>query len=172
MDTTTDRTINPSQAKLLLGGSNAEDTVRKLWQAIEQSADLVLITDRAGVIEYVNPAFEALTGYSREEAIGQTSRLLKSEQQTPELYQELWATILSGNVFRGVLANRKKSGEIFYAEKSITPCGTARARLHISSLMTATSPNGGGWKRSYSKRRKWTQSASSPGVSPMILTTC
>ena len=78
MDTTTDRTINPSQAKLLLGGSNAEDTVRKLWQAIEQSADLVLITDRAGVIEYVNPAFEALTGYSREEAIGQTSRLLKS----------------------------------------------------------------------------------------------
>ena len=129
MDTTADRTINPSQAKLLLGGSNAEDTVRKLWQAIEQSADLVLITDRAGVIEYVNPAFEALTGYSREEAIGQTSRLLKSGQQTPELYQELWATILSGNVFRGVLANRKKSGEIFYAEKSITPVRDSEGKI-------------------------------------------
>jgi two-component system, cell cycle sensor histidine kinase and response regulator CckA len=121
MDTATDRTISPSKTQLLSVGSNAEDTVRKLWQAIEQSADLVLITDRAGVIEYVNPAFEALTGYSREEAIGQTPRLLKSGQQSPELYQELWATITSGNVFRGILANRKKSGEIFYAEKSITP---------------------------------------------------
>ena len=121
MDRPKDCTINPSQVESLLGGSNAEDTVRKLWQAIEQSADLVLITDRAGVIEYVNPAFEALTGYSREEAIGQTPRLLKSGQQSPELYQELWTTITSGNVFRGILANRKKSGEIFYAEKSITP---------------------------------------------------
>jgi len=121
MDRSKDCTISPSQVQSLLGGTNAEDTVRKLWQAIEQSADMVLITDRAGVIEYVNPAFEVLTGYSREEAIGETPRLLKSGQQTPELYQELWATILSGNVFRGVLANRKKSGEIFYAEKSITP---------------------------------------------------
>jgi PAS domain S-box-containing protein len=121
MDTTTDRALSSSPVKLLLGSSDAQDTVRKLWQAIEQSADLVLITDRAGVIEYVNPAFEALTGYSREEAIGQTPRLLKSGQQSPELYQELWATIMSGNVFRGILANRKKSGEIFYVEKSITP---------------------------------------------------
>jgi PAS domain S-box-containing protein len=112
-----------------MGASNAEDTVRKLWQAIEQSADLVLITDRAGVIEYVNPAFEALTGYSRQEAIGQTPRLLKSGQQSPELYQELWATITSGNVFRGILANRKKSGEIFYAEKSITPVRDSEGKI-------------------------------------------
>jgi len=115
--------------QLRLGGGNAEDTVRKLWQAIEQSADMVLITDCAGVIEYVNPAFEILTGYSREEAIGETPRLLKSGQQTPELYQELWATILSGNVFRGVLANRKKSGEIFYAEKSITPVRDGEGKI-------------------------------------------
>ena len=65
MDRTNDCTIKTSQVESLLG-SNAEDTVRKLWQAIEQSADLVLITDRTGVIEYVNPAFESLTGYSRE----------------------------------------------------------------------------------------------------------
>jgi PAS domain S-box-containing protein len=129
MDTSKDCAINPSQVQLLLGGGNAEDTVRKLWQAIEQSADMVLITDRAGVIEYVNPAFEALTGYSREEAIGQTPRLLKSGQQSPELYQELWATITSGNVFRGILANRKKSGEIFYAEKSITPVRDSEGRI-------------------------------------------
>jgi len=128
MDRSKDCAIT-SQEQLLSGGSNAEDTVRKLWQAIEQSADLVLITDRAGVIEYVNPAFESLTGYSREEAIGQTPRLLKSGQQSPELYQELWATIMSGNVFRGVLANRKKSGEIFYAEKSITPVRDSEGRI-------------------------------------------
>src|SRR6266568_6894176 len=85
MDRSKDCATNPSQVQLLLGG-NAEDTVRKLWQAIEQSADMVLITDCAGVIEYVNPAFEILTGYSREEAIGETPRLLKSGQQTPELY--------------------------------------------------------------------------------------
>ena len=129
METTTDRAITPSPVKLLLGGSSAEDTVRKLWQAIEQSADLVLITDRAGVIEYVNPAFEVLTGYSREEVIGQTPRLLKSGQQSPQVYEELWATIISGNVFRGVLANRKKSGEIFYAEKSITPVRDGDGRI-------------------------------------------
>jgi len=128
MDRSKDCAIT-SQEQLLSGGGNAEDTVRKLWQAIEQSADLVLITDRTGVIEYVNPAFESLTGYSREEAIGQTPRLLKSGQQSPELYQELWATILSGNVFRGVLANRKKSGEIFYAEKSITPVRDSEGRI-------------------------------------------
>jgi len=81
----------------------------------------VIITDRGGVIEYVNPAFEALTGYSREESVGRTPRILKSDQQTASLYQELWETILAGNVFRGVLVNRKKNGQIFYAEKTITP---------------------------------------------------
>src|SRR5438067_13829366 len=120
MDRTNDCTIKTSQVESLLG-SNADDTVRKLWQAIEQSADLVLITDRTGVIEYVNPAFETLTGYSREEAVGRTPRILKSGQQSADLYQELWETILAGNVFRGVLVNRKKNGQIFYAEKTITP---------------------------------------------------
>src|SRR2546426_3563657 len=112
----------------------AEDTVRKLWRAVEQSADLVIITDRGGVIEYVNPAFEALTGYSREESVGRTPRILKSDQQTANLYQELWETILAGNVFRGVLVNRKKNGQIFYAEKTITPLrGTDGAITHFIS---------------------------------------
>src|SRR5437764_6261525 len=98
----------------------AEDTVRKLWRAVEQSADLVIITDRTGVIEYINPAFEALTGYSPQEVIGQTP-ILKSGQQTSELYEELWRTILSGNVFRGTMINRKKNGDVFVAEKTVTP---------------------------------------------------
>jgi two-component system cell cycle sensor histidine kinase/response regulator CckA len=107
----------------------AEDALRKLWRAVEQSADLVIVTDLTGVIEYVNPAFEALTGYSREEAIGRTPRILKSGQQPSELYQGLWQTILSGGVFRGVLVNRKKNGEIFYAEKTITPLRDAEGRI-------------------------------------------
>ncbi len=107
----------------------AEDALRKLWGAVEQSADLVIITDRDGVIEYVNPAFEVLTGYSREETIGQTPRMLKSEEQTPEIYKELWQTILSGTVFRGILANRKKNGEIFFAEKTITPLRDAEGNI-------------------------------------------
>jgi len=99
----------------------AEDTLRKLWRAVEQSADLVMITDREGTIEYVNPAFESLTGYSPGELMGQTPRVLKSGQQSSELYTELWQTILSGNVFRCTVVNRKKNGETFVAEKTITP---------------------------------------------------
>ncbi|MGH9504687.1 MAG: response regulator [Terriglobales bacterium] len=100
---------------------SVEDTLRKLWRAVEQSADLVMITDRAGLIEYVNPAFEAITGYSPGELMGQTPRVLKSGQQTSELYKELWQTIISGNVFRCTMVNRKKNGDIFVAEKTITP---------------------------------------------------
>ncbi len=106
-----------------------EDTLRKLWRAVEQSADLVMITDRAGVIEYVNPAFETLTGYSPGELTGQTPRVLKSEQQTPELYQELWQTILSGSVFRCTMVNQKKNGEIFVTEKVITPLRDGEGRI-------------------------------------------
>jgi PAS domain S-box-containing protein len=98
-----------------------EDMLRKLWRAVEQSADLVVITDRSGVIEYVNPAFENLTGYVREEAVGRTLRILKSDQQDPAVYQEMWRTILAGQVFRGIVANRKKNTEVFVVEKTITP---------------------------------------------------
>lgn len=99
----------------------AEESLRKLSRAVEQSADTVIITDRDGTIEYVNPAFEKLTGYSREEACGRTPRLLKSGEQSPEAYQEMWKTILSGNVFRGILVNRKKGGDLYYVEESISP---------------------------------------------------
>jgi len=99
----------------------AEDTLRKLWRAVEQSADVVTITDRDGTIEYVNPAFEVLTGYSRAEVIGQNPRILKSGQQASEVYRELWQTVLAGNVFRCTMVNRKKNGEVFVAEKTITP---------------------------------------------------
>lgn len=100
---------------------SANDTLRKLSLAVEKSADTVVITDRDGTIQYVNPAFETLTGYGREEAIGKTPRILKSGEHGPEVYQELWKTVLAGNVFRGILVNRKKNGELFCVEQSISP---------------------------------------------------
>ncbi len=98
-----------------------EKTLRKLSSVVEQTADNVLITNKGGVIEYVNPAFEKNTGYMKEEAIGQTPRILKSGQQGPRFYEEFWETILSGRVHRGVVINKKKGGELYYEEHTITP---------------------------------------------------
>jgi len=95
--------------------------LRKLSGVVEQTGDAVVITDKEGVIEYVNPAFETLTGYSRLETVGQTPRILKSGQHPLEFYENLWAQILAGQVFRGIVINKKKSGELFYEEKTISP---------------------------------------------------
>ena len=99
----------------------AEESLRKLSRAVEQSADTVIVTDRHGVIEYVNPAFESLTGYTRAEGQGKTPRILKSGEQGPETYHEMWKTILAGKVFRGILVNRKKNGDLYYVEETICP---------------------------------------------------
>jgi len=98
-----------------------EDMLRKLGRAVEQSADVVIITDRRGVIEYVNPAFETVTGYKQSEVLGLTPRILKSGQHPCQFYEQMWQTILSGEVFHGILVNRKKNGETFIVEKTITP---------------------------------------------------
>jgi len=113
---------------------SAESTLRKLSRAVEQSADTVMITDRDGIIEYVNPAFERVTGYSRQEAIGQTPQILKSQEHGPEVYRDLWATILSGKVYRGILVNRKKNGELFQTETVITPVRDAEG--HVTNFIS------------------------------------
>ncbi len=107
----------------------AEESLRKLSRAVEQSADTVVITDRYGIIEYVNPAFEVLTGYPHDEVRGRTPRILKSGEQGPESYQEMWKTILAGNVYRGILVNRKKNGELYYVEESICPVRDAAGQI-------------------------------------------
>jgi two-component system, cell cycle sensor histidine kinase and response regulator CckA len=104
----------------------AESSLRKLSCAVEQSGDVIMITNSDRVIEYVNPAFEALTGYSREEAVGQTPSILTSGQQPPELYRELWETISIGNVYHSILVNKKKNGELYYIDESISPIRDAR----------------------------------------------
>jgi PAS domain S-box-containing protein len=99
----------------------AEESLRKLSRAVEQSADTVIVTDRERTIEYVNPAFEALTGYHHDEVRGKFPQILKSGEQGPATYQEMWKAILAGNVYRGILVNRKKNGELYYVEESICP---------------------------------------------------
>ena len=106
-----------------------EQSLRKLSRAVEQSADTILITDLHGIIEYVNPAFEVLTGYHHDEICGRTPRLLKSGEQGQEVYQEIWNTILAGNVYRGILVNRKKNGELYYVEESICPVRDAAGQI-------------------------------------------
>jgi PAS domain S-box-containing protein len=71
-----------------------------------------VVTNRDGIIEYVNPSFEALTGYTQAEVCGKTPRILKSGEQGPEVYQELWKNILGGQVYRGIFLNRKKNGDL------------------------------------------------------------
>jgi PAS domain S-box-containing protein len=95
--------------------------LQRLVTAIEQSAECIVITDTEGVIEYVNPAFESVTGYSIAEATGQTCRILKSGKQSPEVYQQLWGTIKQDKIWRGRLINRKKDGTMYEQETTISP---------------------------------------------------
>jgi len=98
----------------------AEEGLAKLAGAVEQTEDAVMIADRDGEIEYVNPAFTKITGYTADESIGQSPRMLKSGQHDQAFYQELWNTILAGKTWRGTLINRKKTGEIFKAEETVS----------------------------------------------------
>ena len=95
--------------------------VRRLFAALANTADNVMITDAEGTIEYVNPAFERTTGYRREEAIGRRPSLLKSGRHPPAFYEELWSSILAGRNFCATVLNRKKSGELYWSEQTITP---------------------------------------------------
>ncbi len=99
----------------------AEANLQKLSGAVEQAANPVAITDVQGIVEYVNPAFERLTGFTIEEAKGHSLNILKSGLHDDSYYKELWDTILAGEEFQSITINKKKSGEIYYEEKIITP---------------------------------------------------
>ena len=93
----------------------------RLFVAVEQAADGIVITDNAGTIQYVNPAFTAMTGYGSGEAVGQHTRILKSGRHSQAVYGDLWAAVVSGQVWRGELTNRRKDGTIYQEEMQITP---------------------------------------------------
>ncbi len=100
----------------------AESEIRLQSAALNAAADAIVITRRDGAIEWTNPAFSALTGYSAEEASGRNPReLVKSGVQDPEVYRQLWETILGGTVWRGEMTNRRKDGSHYPEEQTITP---------------------------------------------------
>jgi PAS domain S-box-containing protein len=107
----------------------AEDQLRQLSLALEQSPVLVVITDLQGKIIYVNRKFTEVTGYSVAECIGQNPRILKSGETAPSTYQELWACITSGETWRGEFHNRKKNGELYWEGAVISPLVDATGKV-------------------------------------------
>jgi PAS domain S-box-containing protein len=101
----------------------------RLVTAIEQSAEAVVITDITGSIEYVNPAFTRITGYSREEALGENPRILKSGKQDPAFHEQLWATILRGEIWHGEVINRRKDGSLYTEHMNIAPIRSERGDI-------------------------------------------
>lgn len=99
----------------------AEDTLRLLNRAIEQSPVSVVITDTDSKIQYVNPKFSQVTGYSSEEVIGRNPSILNAQNQSRKFYQQLWETLTSGREWRGEFHNRKKNGDLFWELASISP---------------------------------------------------
>jgi PAS domain S-box-containing protein len=96
---------------------------------MEQSPASVVITDLEGNIEYVNPKFTEITGYTFQEALGQNSRILKSGDKPAEEYKRLWETITSGEEWRGEFHNKKKNGELYWESASISPIKDASGRI-------------------------------------------
>jgi len=99
----------------------AEENLRILSRAVEQSPASIIITDTEGKISYVNPKFTEVTGYTANEVLGQNPRILKSGEQPPEYYQHFWQTLTFGKVWYGEFHNRKKNGELFWELASVSP---------------------------------------------------
>jgi PAS domain S-box-containing protein len=102
---------------------------RRLMAAIEQSGEVIVMTDEQGIIRYVNPAFERTTGYKREEAEGLTPRILKSGEQDEAFYRHLWETISGGNIWMGRMVNRRKNGTFYTEETTISPVRNTSSRI-------------------------------------------
>jgi len=108
---------------------NNEESLRKLSRAVEQSPSTVMITNLDGIIEYVNPKFVHLTGYTPDEVIGQRPQVLKSGKTSDEEYAKLWDTITHGKEWRGEFQNRKKNGELYWESALISPIRNMEGEL-------------------------------------------
>ncbi|MBV5339487.1 MAG: PAS domain S-box protein [Deltaproteobacteria bacterium] len=113
--------LNDESKRELAERVKAEEHLRKLSVAVEQNPASIVITDTYGNIEYVNPHFTGLTGYSFEEAVGQNPNILKTGETGKEEYRQLWDTILAGGEWRGEFHNRKKDGELYWEQALIAP---------------------------------------------------
>lgn len=119
----------------------AEENLHKLSQAVEQSPAMTIITNPDGVIEYVNPRFVAVTGYTLDDVVGKTPRILKSDTIDKQTYKELWGTISAGREWTGEFLNRKKNGDRYWVRTTISPVkggnGAITHFLGISEDITA-----------------------------------
>jgi diguanylate cyclase (GGDEF)-like protein/PAS domain S-box-containing protein len=106
---------------IVIDPAQIERSLRTLSRAVEQSPVSIVITDPAGIIQYVNPKFEQLTGYTSAEAVGLNPRILNSGERPGEDYRELWTTISSGKTWQGEFHNRRKDGTLFWEQASISP---------------------------------------------------
>jgi len=106
-----------------------ENELLLLKQAMEQASEMIIIVDPEGTMQYVNPAFERVTGYSRQEAVGQNPRILKSGRQEPDFYKNLWETITAGGTWQGRMINRRKDGTFYNDESSIAPVHDGGGRV-------------------------------------------
>jgi diguanylate cyclase (GGDEF)-like protein/PAS domain S-box-containing protein len=109
--------------------AKSSEQVRKLSQAVEQSAASVIITDPEGVIEYVNAAFTEITGYTMEEVTGRKVNMLGSGQTDPGMYKDLWDTIKAGGIWRGEMLNRRKNGELYWDSVIINPVHSETGKI-------------------------------------------
>ncbi|MDD2308812.1 MAG: PAS domain S-box protein [Desulfuromonadaceae bacterium] len=127
--------LNDESKRDLAERVKAEEHLRKLSVAVEQNPASIVITDTSGSIEYVNPHFTELTGYSFEEAVGQNSNILKTGGTSKEEYKQLWETILAGGEWRGEFHNRKKDGELYWEQALIAPIrDTSYAITHFIAI--------------------------------------
>ncbi len=113
-----------------------EDELRKLSFAVEQSPNIVIITDLGGRIQYVNPKFYEKTGFSPEEVIGNSPNILRTDYSSDQDYKDLWQTVKAGGEWRGIFKNRKKDGSFFWALSAISPIiGTDGKPTHLLGEM-------------------------------------
>ncbi len=124
-----------SSLRDITGRKLAETKLNTLYTAVEQSPVSVVIADIDAIIEYVNPRFSEITGYSKDEAIGQNPRILQSGLTPPDTYLELWNKVTRGEIWHGELINKRKNGEIYSEEAHISPVkNTAGALTHFVAV--------------------------------------
>ncbi len=106
-----------------------ERVKERLLRAVDQSGEAIVITDPEGTIQYVNPAFIAITGYSFEEAVGQNPRVLKSGKHSADFYRQMWSTLTSGTTWHGQLYNKKKDGTCYTEDATISPVKNTKGNI-------------------------------------------
>ena len=120
---------------MAIGRLESSELLQLRLLALDAAANAVVITDRDGLIVWVNRAFTDLTGFTADEAVGRTPTILKSGEQEPRVYRDLWATIRAGQVWRGRLVNRRKDGSVYTEDETITPVtGADGATTHFIAL--------------------------------------